>query len=273
MIKLQNNQKVQLVSDSSATLDVFSSFYESNTGNGATINKILSSSTIDIIPAPGTGSSTVLLVNVRNTHATLPANILIQLTNGATTVTLAGSSLAPGESARYTPQEGFVISTSSGFPKVSQAIATPVTSAVITSMLSGDVVNNNAVANTMQDVTGLSFNVSANSTYWFEFNMPYTSAATTTGSRFSVSGPTFSLLSYRSRYPLSATTETISYGSTYDFPAAANASSLLTGNIAVVEGFIKPTSSGIVTARFASEILNSAITVKAGAFVRSMQVS
>ena len=140
-------------------------------------------------------------------------------------------------------------------------------------VLGSDVVNNNAVANTIADVTALSFPVVAGETYWFEFVIPYTSAATTTGSRWSINGPAApTMLNYRSEYTLAATTLTANSATAYDIPAASNASSLTTGNLATVWGIIKPSSSGTVTARFASEISNSAITAKAGATLRYMRV-
>jgi hypothetical protein len=132
--------------------------------------------------------------------------------------------------------------------------------------LSADVTNNNAVANTMANVTGLSFSVTAGTTYRFYALVLYTSAATTTGSRWSVSGPAApTLLSYTSHYPLTATTQTTNNASAYDIPAASNTSSASTaGNIATIEGVVTPSASGTFTVRFASEVANSAITAKAG---------
>jgi hypothetical protein len=67
--------------------------------------------------------------------------------------------------------------------------------------LNGNVVNNNASANTIADVTGLSFPVTAGTTYRFYAMIRYSSAATTTGSRWSVSAPANpTLLNYVSRY-------------------------------------------------------------------------
>jgi len=132
--------------------------------------------------------------------------------------------------------------------------------------LTGDVTNQNASANTIADVTGLSFSVTANRLYYFKFVIPYTSAIATTGSRWSISGPSSpTLLAYSSRYTLTATSETVNYASAYDSPAAANASSLTAGNVAVIEGIIKPSQSGTVIARFASEVSASAIVAKVGA--------
>lgn len=141
------------------------------------------------------------------------------------------------------------------------ATVTPPTAVI----LGSDVTNNNASANTIADVTALSFAVVSGGQYWFRFIIPYTSAATTTGSRWAINGPTVTRLSYTSRYTLTATSETVNYTDTYDIPAASNASSLTTGNLAVIEGIIVPSAGGTVIARFASEVSSSAIVAKAGA--------
>lgn len=126
----------------------------------------------------------------------------------------------------------------------------------------------NSAADVLADVTGLSFPVIAGQTYRFKFIIPYTAAATTTGSRWSINGPAApTMLEYVSRYTLTATTETVNYAAAYDAPAAANASSLTDGNVAIIQGVIKPSVSGTVIARFASEVNTSAITAKAGAGV------
>lgn len=125
-----------------------------------------------------------------------------------------------------------------------------------------------SAANTLGDVTGLSFPVVAGTRYWFKFVIPYTSAATTTGSRWTLNGPAVSALTYRSEYTLTATSRTMNEGLTaYGNPAASSASSLTTGNLAVIEGIINPSANGNVIARGASEVLNSAITARAGATV------
>lgn len=142
-------------------------------------------------------------------------------------------------------------------------------------VIDADVTNNNPVANTITSVTGLEFFMSAGLRYAFRFVIDYTSVATTTGSRWSVTGPAATRLSYRSSYSLTATTETVNSGLTaYDLPAASNATSASTaGNIAVIEGFVQPSAAGNLSARFASEVANSAIVAKAGSYVQWRQVS
>jgi len=132
--------------------------------------------------------------------------------------------------------------------------------------LATDVVNNNATANTMATVTGMSFSVTSGRTYYFKFFVNYTSAATTTGSRWSVNGPSASTLQYVSRYSLDATSETVNNLQAYDSPAASNASSLTAGNYAIIEGVITLSASGTLSLRCASEVSSSAITAKAGSY-------
>lgn len=163
---------------------------------------------------------------------------------------------------------------SNGYQKTQESLGLPVATQLTVVVLGSDVTNNNGTANTMADVTGLSFAVVAGNTYYFEFVIPYTSAATTTGSRWSINGPgSPTLLHYRSEYTLTATTTTVNSATAYDTPAASNATSLTAGNVATLWGIIKPSSDGTVIARFASEVSGSAVVAKAGAFLRYMQVA
>lgn len=139
-------------------------------------------------------------------------------------------------------------------------------------VLAADVTNANAVANSIADVTGLSFPVVNATRYWFRFCLAYTAAAATTGARFTINGPAFSELRYGSEYSLTATSRTMNEGlAAYDLPAASNASSAATGaNIAIIEGFVRPSADGAVIARFASEVVSSAIIARSGSFVEYM---
>lgn len=142
-------------------------------------------------------------------------------------------------------------------------------------VLAVDVVNDHATANTIADVTGLSFDVRSGEMYQFDFLICYAAAATTTGSRWSVNGPADpALLSYISEYALTATSKTVNNAIAYDIPAASNTTSAATsGNIAIITGFIKPSVDGTVIARFASEVTASAITAKAGSLLTWQRVA
>jgi hypothetical protein len=135
-------------------------------------------------------------------------------------------------------------------------------------VLTGDVANSNAVANTLADITGLTHAVVSGTSYYFKAVILYTSAATTTGARFTVNGPTMTALGFRSEYTLTATTTTLnSHLDTRQLPAASNASALLVGNIAYIEGMFTPSANGTFAIQFASEVSSSAITAKAGSFL------
>lgn len=136
--------------------------------------------------------------------------------------------------------------------------------------LSSDVTNNNAVANTAEDITGLSFSVTAGEMYYFRISIDFTVAATTTGARFMVNGPAATRLTYATFVSLTGTTQQISHGlNAYDLPAAANTASASTaGNLAIVEGFVTPSANGTLQARFASEVSSSAVTAKAGSLLQ-----
>ncbi len=129
--------------------------------------------------------------------------------------------------------------------------------------LAADVASANT-ANLLKDITDLSFDVTEGVTYRFYAIIPYTSGNTSTGSRWTINGPAASLLSYTSRYTLTAVAQTVNFCSAYNMPVTFNASSLLT-SLAIIEGVITPSASGTVVVRFASESGTVAITAKAGA--------
>lgn len=127
--------------------------------------------------------------------------------------------------------------------------------------LAADVANsgNNALA----DITGLSFSVAIAKRYRFKAQIVYSSAATTTGSRWTVNGPAMTAIAYRSQYSLTTTSETVNSGlDALQLPAAANATSAVTsaGNIAIIEGTFIPSAAGTFAIQSASEVNASAVT-------------
>jgi hypothetical protein len=132
-------------------------------------------------------------------------------------------------------------------------------------VLQANDVNSDATANTLDDVNELNFQVIAGITYRFKFWVTYSAAATTTGSRWTISTPAVTFVNYNSTYTLTATTETKNQAlAAQNLPGTSNASSAATGsNIAQIEGVIRASSTGTVQLRFASEVASSAITALA----------
>lgn len=255
---------------SAASVSDFPTFNQNTTGNAATVttNANLTG------PVTSVGNATTIGSNVI-TDAML-SQIPTQTFKGRTSAGTGNAEVLTASQAtamlnQFTSSNQGVVPSSGGgtvnFLRADGTFAAPAPSGsnyrtLVT--LGSDVINNNATANTLADVTGLSFAVTAGVTYRFYALIPYTSAATTTGSRWTINAPTTTLLNYNSRYTVTATTQTTNFASAAGIPAASNASSLA-NSIAIIEGIIKPSASGTVIIRFASEIASSAITAKAGA--------
>jgi hypothetical protein len=142
-------------------------------------------------------------------------------------------------------------------------------------VLGADEVNNNAVANTLEDITALQFPVTAGNIYKFRIIIPYDADVNTTGSRWTINGPTATWVRYWSTYSIDATTPFIRFSGAYNLSASATASTGAAGaayGIAIIEGMVAPSASGNITPRFASEVANSAITALAGAYVEYEQL-
>lgn len=234
-----------------------------------------STTAVAVVDAPAASTLRVIdHVSIYN-NDTVSATVTVKFNDNATEYILVKVTLLTQERLEYQEGVGWTVYNSAGARKTVETATNPViSSGLSTVVLSADVTNNNASANTIADVTGLSFSVTAGNKYYFKFIIAYTAAATTTGSRWSINGPgSPTLLNYTSHYTLTATTETVNYATAYDIPAASNASSLTAGNIAIIEGIIVPSANGTVIARFASEVSSSAIVAKAGSVGYYQQVA
>lgn len=242
---------------------------------GRTVTNTNSTTDVNLAPAPAASTQRVVdFVSVYNAD-TVTATITVKFDANGTEYVLFKAALATTERIEYTDAKGWQVYNNLGAVKTSiNQGSNSISSGLNNTVLDSDVVNNNASANTLADVTGLSFPVSNGSTYYFQFVIMYTSAATNTGSRWTISGPG-GTMRYRSQYSLTTTSQTINEGVTaHDTPAASNATSAATGgNIALVEGYYIASANGSVIARFASEVTSSAITAKAGSLVWYTQVA
>jgi hypothetical protein len=270
---------VRVVTSAAVTCTVHASWADNDAGTitfGDTNTAISTATTTTVVGSPAASTTrTVQTLIVTNTHASSSQDVTVEHFNGTTAARLLKVTLAANESLQLREDGTFQVLTSVGSVKTSinQGANAPAGSDLSTVVLASDVTNNNGTANTIADVTGLSFAVTSGKKYYFRFLIQYTAAATTTGSRWAISGPG-GTMRYRSMYSLTTTTITTNEGNTaHDIPAASNASSAATaGNIAEIEGFYEATASGSVIARFASEIASSAIVAKAGSVVYYQEV-
>lgn len=270
MILLTSTDSLRFITSGTANVDTFASFADKDgttvtPGNGkATVS---SATTTTLVAAPASGVfRTIRYLSFRNRHASAANTITVLFTSGGTDYELKKLVLAAGEEVVYDEAAGWIFFNANGMPKVAQSIGalSPAVNTLNLVVLASDVTNNNGSANTLQDITGLSFAVNSGETYWFRATIDYTAAATTTGSRWTINGPAMSRVVYAQTSTLTATTQQIGYQTALQMPAASSASSLTAGNIAVVEGSLTPSVSGTVQMQFASEISASAIVAKAG---------
>jgi hypothetical protein len=245
---------------------------------GRTVINTNNTTDVTIAAAPASSTQRVIdYISVYN-NDTVNQTVTIKLDASGTEYILFKVTLAATEKIEYHEGQGFKVIASTG--AVKQSInqgANASTSGLTAVVLGSDVTNNNAVANTIADVTGLSFSVTAAKMYYFKFVIYYTAAATTTGSRWGVNctAGTAANLSMISEYSLTTTTSTRNANvQAFDSPAASNATSAATGNnMAILEGYFMPTANGTFIARFASEVANSAIVAKAGSVCYYQQLN
>lgn len=233
---------------------------------------------VDLVAAPASATQRIIdFVNIYN-NDTANATVTVKYDLNGTDYILTKVILAPTERLEYQEGRGWSVFASTGALKnsINQG-ANASSSGLTTVVLGSDVINNNGTANTIADVTGLSFSVLAGKMYYFKFIIYYTAAATTTGSRWGVNcnAGTAANLSLISEYSLTTTTSTRNANvQGFDLPAASNATSAATGNnMAIMEGYFIPTADGTFIARFASEVLSSAITAKAGSVCYYQQLN
>jgi hypothetical protein len=279
MIHLGSAASLEVVTASGVADCVMTYAYtDLNTSTGAVTpgtptNKSVSTATTTTLVA-GVASTIrrVHSVLIRNTHASSSNAVTVQHDDGTTVVPYRTVTLLAGWALQYSDANGWQVFDSTGRAATNTSAngSAAAVNSLNTVVLASDVTNNNASANSIADVTGLSFSVTSGETYWFRFMCDYTAAATTTGSRWAVNGPSATRLSYRSSYSLTTTSDTVNSGLTaYDLPAASNATSAATGgNVAMVEGYITPSANGTVILRFASEVSSSAIVAKAGSLLQ-----
>ena len=282
IILKSTTDKIQVVLSASVAtnqLPCYASFRDTKSGTTLDPDRSVvntnNTTVVDFISAPAAATQRGIdFISIHNADTAAATVTVIYNANG-TTYTLKVASIGVGESIEYNSREGWRVIANSGAVKHSLSQGnTPASSGWNQVVLGSDVTNNNAVANTMQDVTGLSFPVTTGLRYKFKAFIWYTSAATTTGSRWSINGPSATSIIYQSVYSLTTTTQTTNHGLTaYDLPAASNGTSAATaGNTAIIEGELTPTANGTVIVRFASEVLSSAIIAKSGSTIEWIQV-
>ena len=275
LILSATTDKIQVVLGGNVTtsqLRCYSSYNDTTTTSiapGRIVTLTNNTTPVDIVASPS--ASTQRLVSYMSVYNsdTVSSTVAINLNNGSTNYELFETTLGTGERLEYQSGEGFKVFTSDGSIKLTpNSIGSPVSNKILSTMISSDVTT---TGTSYANITGLSFPVVAGKRYWFKFVIVNTSASNSTGSGFSINGPSFSNLMYWSYYPSSTTAAQYNNAvSTYD-------SGVITGNnatrgLVTIEGIIDASASGNVIGRIASENANTS-TAKAGSVVFYQQLT
>jgi hypothetical protein len=274
MIILNSTDKIEVILGGNVTtrqLECFASYRDTTSTTivaGCTASNTNNTTAINLVPSPSASVNRIIdYLSIYNADS-VSSTVTVRFNVSGTPYILTSASLYPGEKLEYQEGIGFRSLTSAGALKQSNRLSYNNITGINSVVLTADRINNNVTANTIADITGLSFSVTSGKTYWFRFVIPFTSASNSTGSRFSINGAATSSLHYESQYSLTGSTMTINQGlGTYDSPASCNITSNLTGNIAIIEGVATFSASGTLIGRFASEVSNSAITARQGSVV------
>jgi hypothetical protein len=281
ILLISTSDLFRVTTSSAADVDVHADWIDLNAGvttPGRTNTAISTATTTTVVGSPSASTSrTIKTVTIRNKHATTSNEVTVLHSDGTTVVEMVKFMLPAGFTAIYDEGSNWSLQDVNGreLSNTTQNGNAAAVNALNLVVLSSDVVNNNAVANTIADITGLSFSITAGETYWFSADIDITSAASTTGGRLSVSGPGApTRLAYRVAWPTTAVADTLGNGlSAYDLPASSSGTtSQPTGNVATITGYITPSTSGTLQLRFASEVASSAITAKAGSLLQWVRV-
>ena len=239
-----------------------------------TVTNTNNTTDVNIVPAPAASTQRVIdSVSIYN-NDTVTQTVTVKHDANGTEYIIFKWSIQNTERLEYSPWEWWRVLWAGWLLKTVSFDANATASSDLTTVvLASDVTNNNAVANTIANVTGLSFSATSGNTYYYRASIVYTAAATTTGSRRCVNHAGGTLYGM-SKYSLTTTTETTNHWVTaVDSPAASNATSAATAaNSAILEWVFVASATGDFIIRFASEVSSSAIVAKAGSILQYQQV-
>jgi hypothetical protein len=183
LLLTSTSDKVQVITSSTAGIDVHASFVDLASGTvttGRLNTKITTATTTDVVASPAASTTrNVKALHIANIHASTSNDVTIQHTDGTNVVQLEKVTLLAGERISYREGVGMRIIDSSGMEKSPPAIAGQYT----TQRLGADVSN---ATTTAAKVTGLDL-VCGPGTWVFEYFLRLRSTATaTTGWKLSV---------------------------------------------------------------------------------------
>jgi hypothetical protein len=118
----------------------------------------------------------------------------------------------------------------------------------------------------LADVSELQLPIKSAGQYNFDFTVFFKSAVNTTGIFLSVNGPAVTWLRWGKVVPTSAAAVRSEVSTAWNGGSAESSSAGATELMALLKGSFVATASGILVARAATEVANSAITILRGSY-------
>lgn len=283
MIILTNTtDKIQVILSNNITTSqmmCFASYRDTTSTSITPLRNIINTNNItavDLVGSPATSTQRVIdYLSIYN-EDTVSNEVTILFNDGSNTYRLFVAKISTGEKIEY--QEGI------GFKVIGNGYSTKTINTINgindttdfgIFVLGNDVISNGPTTNAGIEVPNLTVPVKANKVYWFRYVLFFDANATTTGSKWNIYGPDGSLY-YYILFPITSTTQYIMGGNAvYNTPGGPQATSpATTGNITLIEGFIRPNRDGFIIPIFASELASpNDITLKSNSFVMYKQTA
>jgi hypothetical protein len=237
---------------------------------------------VTLVPSPSASNQRVVdYISIFNLD-TAPITPTVLFNDNGTTYQLFSAVLQPGEKIEYQEGNGFsVIGFNGGVKTAVENTAQTMTFPWTTVILASDVTNSNATANTLEDVTGLSFSA-AIGTYWFKVITLGSVSVTNRNGGIAFNGPTFSNFGFIG-YALSGNTAinngtSVYASSQYNALSGATLTSPVTATPAnsftthIVEGFGAFTAAGTFQVRHTCTAAGGSYTTRAGTILQYYKV-
>ena len=159
------SDELRLTTSDTPTVDAYSAAVDLSGSTVTPVRKTTlfsSATTAAIVASPAsTTYRTVKFVVIRNRHASTSNDVTVAHYDGTNTSELIKVTLAAGECLEYEEGAGWRVRSASGAFKMMEVVGPTTVTALSTVVLASDATNNNASANTIADVTGLSFSVTS----------------------------------------------------------------------------------------------------------------
>lgn len=245
--------------------------YRDTTATTITPNRAVantnSTTPVTLLSAPSASQQKIVdYLSIYNSDTT-DAVVTVYINSSSTTYKLTETTLSPGEKLEFQEGQGFRSLTANGSLKVGENQNISSSGNVNVASISTGLT---VTTTTYQNMTGLSFSMDANSTYWFRFVISTFHSNASISYRFSInSAATLTYLAYMRLFNQgTGPNDLVSYISKdYDSPEAAVGNTVSAGTIATMEGIISVSTSGTLIGRMAQEIASGTMNVRAGSLV------